>query len=235
MILLAHRGASGYAPENTLGALKKAVELGAKAMEIDVQLTKDGKAVVIHDYFLDRLTDKTGFIKDLTLAEIKEARVKNRFSEEYNDEQVPTLEEFLAALPKDVFLNVEVKAMALDKREIEDEIIKILRANYPMENIAISSFNHPLLKRVNDKYPDVKIGMLLGNALYDLPQYIKDTGIKLFSINYGRDNIDPADVKAFKEQGYKIFVYTVNDIPQANMFREMGVDGIFCDYTDMLD
>ena len=112
MKVFAHRGASGYAPENTIVAIKKAIEMKADGIEIDIQLTKDGKIVVMHDWKVDRTTTGRGYVYELDYDYIKTLDAGQWFSKDFIGETVPTLEEVLDILPKDMMLNIEIKDTA---------------------------------------------------------------------------------------------------------------------------
>ena len=112
MKIFAHRGASGYAPENTLSAIKKAIEMKADGIEIDIQLTKDGKIVVIHDWKVDRTTTGRGFVYELDFDYIRSLDAGQWYTKDFIGEVVPTLEEVLDILPKDMILNIEIKDTA---------------------------------------------------------------------------------------------------------------------------
>lgn len=231
MIKFAHRGASGYAPENTLGAIKKAVKMGAKAFEIDVQLTRDNEVIVYHDYSLGRVFAGEGNIKDNYLNELRFLPIKNNFSEEFSSEVFPTLKEVLEIIPKDSILNIEVKAIESEKREIEDFVLKAIES-FPKENILFSSFNHDILKRIAMKDKELKIGLLFEELPNDLETYIHENKIKPYSINLGVKSLTEEKVKNVKKLGYKVFVYTVNDVEVFEKLNSYGVDGVFTDYLD---
>lgn len=221
MILFAHRGASGYLKENTLSSLKKAVEMGAKAYEIDVQLTKDNKIVVHHDYSLGRIFKGEGYIKDLT----------ENYLHEISKGELPTLKEIINILPKDSFFNIELKIENSDIREIEDYVFEEIK-DYPEENILISSFNHEILKRVYKKNNKLKIGLLFDEVPNNLEEYIEKVGIKPYSINPNIKKFSIEKSRIIKRNNLKIFTYTVNEEIDYKKAIELEVDGIFTDYID---
>lgn len=242
MIVFAHRGASGYAPENSLGALKKSLEMGATAVEIDVQMTKDGEIIVLHDTYMSRLTSGDGYVEELDSKYITEQKIKNRFDKIYENEKVPTLREYLKNIlenpftnfGENIFLNIEIKTVAFYNSQMEEKLMEILKETYPLENILISSFDHHILKRISQKYPDIKLGLLLGNRLVNIVEYIESSGLNPYSINYGVEIISSDEVKELKSKGYKVFVYTVNSKDIYEQLKKIGVDGIFSDFPDLL-
>ncbi|MDK4490420.1 glycerophosphodiester phosphodiesterase, partial [Fusobacterium necrophorum] len=109
MKVFAHRGASGYAPENTLAAIKKAIEQGADGIEIDIQFTKDCKIVVFHDWKINRTSNGKGYVYDLNFEELRALEIGSWYGDEYRKEKIPTLEEILELIPENMMLNIEIK------------------------------------------------------------------------------------------------------------------------------
>ncbi|MGL6113889.1 MAG: glycerophosphodiester phosphodiesterase [Cetobacterium sp.] len=221
MILFAHRGASGYEVENTLSSIKRAINMGAKAFEIDVQLTLDEKVVVYHDYSLGRIFPGKEKIMDLNYSDLYKI----------SEGEIPTLEEVMSLIPAESLLNIEIKADISEKREIEDYVFKIMN-KFPEINILISSFEHDMLKRVFMKNKDVKIGVLFDDFPIDLKEYIKKLNIEIYSINPGIRKINLENGKEIKKLGYKMYIYTVNTSEDYERALKLGADGIFTDYID---
>jgi len=133
VINFAHRGSLTEAPENTIAAMKKALDHQTKAIELDVQLTKDGHLVVIHDHKFTRLNKKvTNQVKDLTLKEIKQIDVGSSFSKKYAGETLATLEEILDIIPTDVLLNVEIKNIPVIYAGIEAKVMEVINVKIIM-------------------------------------------------------------------------------------------------------
>lgn len=221
MILFAHRGASGYEVENTLSSIKRAINMGAKAFEIDVQLTLDEKVVVYHDYSLGRIFPGKEKIMDLNYSDLYKI----------SEGEIPSLEEVMSLIPAGSLLNIEIKADISEKREIEDYVFKIMN-KFPEINILISSFEHDMLKRVFMKNKDVKIGVLFDDFPIDLKEYIKKLNIEIYSINPGIRKINLENGKEIKKLGYKMYIYTVNTSEDYERALKLGADGIFTDYID---
>ena len=138
----AHRGASAYAPENTLEAFLLAAEQGADGVELDVQLTKDGEMVVVHDEEIDRVSDGSGFVKDYTLAELKILNF-NKTHPEYQDVKIPTLREVYEALkPTGVTINVELKTGIFWYKDLEKKVLELTKEMEMEDRVIYSSFNH---------------------------------------------------------------------------------------------
>ena len=138
----AHRGASAYAPENTLEAFLLAAEQGADGVELDVQLTKDGEMVVVHDEEIDRVSDGSGFVKDYTLAELKILNF-NKTHPEYQDVKIPTLREVYEALkPTGMTINVELKTGIFWYKDLEKKVLELTKEMEMEDRVIYSSFNH---------------------------------------------------------------------------------------------
>lgn len=160
-LVWAHRGASGYAPENTLEAFQKAVEMGADGVELDVQLTKDGELVVIHDETVDRTSDGSGWVKDFTYARISRFNYNRTHKEGYERAMIPTLEEVYELLkPTGLIINVELKTGVVFYPEIEERVLDLTARMGLEERVWYSSFNHYTVQRIKELNPQAKTGML---------------------------------------------------------------------------
>ena len=215
MIVIAHRGASGYVKENTLKSFKAAFDMGAKYLETDIQRTKDGKLVLYHDYILPG----GKYIKESSLEDLKKI-------------EVPELKD-LFNLPgiADIKINLEIKNDANLYPGIEEEIFKVINSapNINKNNLLISSFDFDTLKRVRSLDNSIKIGVLTRN--FDIKQPLL---VKAFSVNISASRITPQIIKTCKENNLKVLVYTVNDINSVLDLESLGADAIFSDYPDIL-
>jgi len=234
MILFAHRGASAYAPENTLPSFRKALEMGARAVELDVQLTSDGVPVVIHDFMLNKTTDGSGMVRDYTWKEIRRLDAGVRFGQEFRNVTIPSLEEVLALIPRDVCLNIEIKAVSLFREPVAAKVLTMTEQE-PDRNLVFSSFNHVCLKELKDRNPDLRIGLLSGSHMIDYPAYVETTGLKPYSLNPEASYLTPELIREAHGRGWKVFTYTVNTPAQARLIADLGTDGIFSDYPDLLN
>lgn len=247
MRIIAHRGASGYAPENTLASFKKAIEMGAKEIEFDVQLTKDGQLVVIHDYYLHRTTNGKGMVMHSDYAYIKTLDAGSWYSKSFSNEKVPLLSEVITlckdANEKDrkkngvmatpICLHIEIKKTKLEQRPIERLIYEMVKETYPMEYIVFSSFHHRCLQSLL-AMESVKCGVLLGSEVLGAVEYVERHGLKSYSLNQSAEFIHREFVEEAHENGLQILSYTVNSKDIAIYFESIGVDGIFSNYPDLL-
>ena len=175
-LIWAHRGASGHAPENTLPAFRMAAEMGADGVELDVQLTKDGKLVVCHDETIDRTSSAKGWIKDYTLAELKALDFSNG-NRAYEGVRIPTLEEVLELLnPTGLTVNIEIKTGIVFYKGIEEQLLDLVRNMHWEERVIYSSFNHETLRTLHRLDLDAPLGVLYADGLVDAVRYGRSLG-----------------------------------------------------------
>lgn len=229
MEILAHRGASGTAPENTLAAFKKALIDGCDGFEFDIQQTKDGEIVIFHDWTLERTSNGSGYLRDHTLEELKKLDVGSWFSENFKGERIPTLIEALDLIPNDKLINIELKEEYSIERGTEKKVLDIIK-NYPEKNIIISSFSHNLLKNLKSLDDSIKIGILLEGTLVNLEKYIENLDFKINAYHPGKSFINKEDVDYLNSKGIDINVWTVNSSKDANFLEKMGVTRIITNF-----
>lgn len=230
-VVIAHRGASAYAPENTMAAFSKALSLGAGGIELDVQLSRDGHVVVIHDEKVDRTSNGKGWIKDLTLEELKKLDFGSWFSPEFRNERIPALEQVMELLESwDGLLNIEIKSGPVLYQGLEEKVIGLTRKCDMAERVIISSFNHYSLVEVKRLAPEMKTGILYMEGLVEPWEYAKR--INANAIHPLFYNIIPELMEGCKKHGIAVNPFTVD---QPDMIRNMaaaGVDGIITNVPD---
>jgi len=175
--ILGHRGASGTAPENTESAFKKALQNGADGVELDIHLTKDKELVVIHDERVDRTTNGTGYVKDLTLREIKKLDAGSYFSPQFARERILTLGEALEITNGCKIINIEIKNNIIRYPNIEEKIINIIKQKKLEDKIICSSFNHYSIHIMKKLASEIKTGLLYLSTLYQPWVYAKRIGV----------------------------------------------------------
>lgn len=230
-LIYAHRGASGYAPENTLEAFALAMEMGADGFELDVHLSKDGELVVIHDETVDRTTDGTGFVRDHTLAQLKALDASCGMAA-YRGAKIPTLGE-VYDLIRDTkhIVNVEIKTDEYFYPQIEEKCLALEREKGMEGRILYSSFNHFTLLNLRRQKPEAKLGMLFGDVLLRPWEYGRMLGV---------DYLHPLKanifVPGFAEEtlraGLGINLWTVNDEETMQQCLDYGI-GIITNYPDI--
>lgn len=222
----AHRGASGYAPENTLDAFRKAVEMGADGIELDVQMTKDGELVVIHDETIDRVSNGKGWVKDYTYEELKKFNF-NKTHLEYTKEEIPTLEQvYLLIKPTNLTINVEIKTGIVFYPGIEERVLELTERLGMKERVIYSSFNHYTIRKIKESDPQAKTGMLYEDGIIDAVDYACDV-VKADALHpAGYNVLYPGFLDKCRERNRQLHVWTINEEKDMRMLCEAGVDAI---------
>lgn len=227
-IVIAHRGASRSAPENTLAAMRKAIEFGADYAECDVFQTKDGEIVLFHDEEMERTTGKEGMIWDYTLAELEEMEVGSWFKEEFRGEPIPTLREVIQLVKGKIKLNIEVKVSGKDP-EIAQKVVDIIRSERFEKECMVTSFEKPVIQKVKEIAPDLITGFIFDE---EFPADIFEGSWEYVCSK--RNIVDKAFVQEANQKGKKVFVWTVNYPAEMKKLIDLGVDGIITDVPDVL-
>ena len=229
----AHRGFSGKYPENTLLAFQKAIEEGIDGIENDVHLTKDGVPVIIHDELVDRTTNGTGYIKDMTYEEVARLDASYIFKE-YGFQKIPTLREYLELVKNtDIITNIELKTGVFEYPGIERKVYDMIKEFGLLDRIIISSFNHYSVLRMKAIDPAVKCGMLEESWLINAGAYVASTGVECFH-PYFR-NMTPENVAEVKSHGLEINTWTVNQDEDIREMIRVGVDAVIGNYPDRVN
>ncbi|MFC4076866.1 glycerophosphodiester phosphodiesterase [Salinithrix halophila] len=238
-INVAHRGASGYAPENTLAAFDKAVKMRADYFELDVQRTKDGHLVLMHDNTVDRTTNGSGEVKDLTLKEIRQLDAGSWFSSQYAGEKVPTLEEVLDRYRyQPINILIELKKPELYPGIEKQVALMLLKkgVSFRPGKIIVQSFNHDSLRTYHRLQPWVQTGVLV--SLTEYRKGVSDEKLrewKEFSdyVNPNYKLVDDRLVNRVHQNRMKILPYTIRSKATADEVRATGVDGFITDYPEL--
>ncbi|MFB5196459.1 glycerophosphodiester phosphodiesterase [Neobacillus sp. KR4-4] len=238
MDTVAHRGASGYAPENTIAAFDKGVDMKADYIEIDVQRSKDGKLVIIHDTKVDRTTDGTGYVKDLTFDQIRSLDAGSWKGEQFKGEKIPAFDEILDRYHGKIGILIELKAPELYPgiEEMVAQELKDRNLNKPQnEKIIIQSFNFESMKKINSLLPKVPIGVLTSNRADTSEQSLKEFAAYADYFNPSYGIVTKELVKQVHANGMKIQSWTVRSLEAAEFLLTMDVDGIITDYPEFVD
>ena len=236
MVNVAHRGASGHAPENTMAAFEKAFEMKADFIEIDVQMTRDGRLVAIHDTTVNRTTNGNGFVGDYTLEEIQQLDAGSWFGEEFAGERVPTFEEIIDEYRGKIRILIELKSPELYpgmEEKVAEALIERNMHKPSNGKIIIQSFNHESVQLSKQLLPNIPHGVLAGLTWADvtdeqLAQFA--TYADFFNPNM---NIVTEDlVDRVHLAGMEIYAYTVRTQEQADNLFELEVDGIITDFPE---
>jgi len=220
--IIAHRGASGAAPENTLASVRQALQDGTDWVEIDVQETADGEIVVVHDSDLMKLAGVNLRIWDATLQQLAEIDVGSSFGPEFSAERVPTLKEVLAEVKGRSGLMIELKYYGHDQ-QLEQRVINLVEATGMRDDTVIMSLQYAGIQKVRELRPDWKVGLLSARAIGDLTRLDAD----FLAVN--RALARPVLINAAHEAGKELFVWTVNDVLAMSQMISLGVDGLITD------
>jgi glycerophosphoryl diester phosphodiesterase len=235
---VAHRGASAYAPENTIAAFDKAVEMKADYIEIDVQRSMDGELVLIHDTTVDRTTDGSGKVGDFTFEELRSLDAGSWKGEQFAGEHIPTFDEILDRYHGKIGILIELKAPELYPgiEESVAEELKERNLDKPQnEKIIIQSFNHKSMEKMNNLVPKVPIGVLTSSRAHITEQALQEfsTYADYFNPSYGI--VTEELVNQVHSLGMQIGSWTVRSQEAADFLLNMGVDAIITDYPDYVD
>jgi len=215
-----HRGAAALEPENTIKSVRKALDLGVDQVEIDVHLTKDGRLVVIHDERVDRTTNGRGYVRDLTLAEIRKLDAGK-------GERVPTLQEVVDAVRGRAVLQIELKGLG-----VERETVGTVEANRIVEEVVLTSFRHGAVKRARELNPRLETGVLFYCHPVRVCQLALDAGASAIHPNV--DFVDRAMVEEAHGLGLKVRAWNSDDEDQMRRLIGLGVDAIGSNRPDLL-
>ncbi|MEN6644984.1 MAG: glycerophosphodiester phosphodiesterase family protein [Armatimonadia bacterium] len=219
--LMAHRGNSALAPENTLAAFAMALKTPSQWTELDVHLTADGEVVVMHDATVDRTTNGSGVIAEMTLAQIKALDAGSWFGAEFTNERVPTLAEVVDLVQDRIRLNVEIKSSA--DPESSRKVVEILRRGGVLEQSMISSFGLQAVLEVRQHWDNPYLALITGRG-EDLAITIEHK-LQFFNVHY--QAVDEQLVAQAHEAGVGVCAWTIDDPALWRPFAELGVD-IFC-------
>ncbi|WP_164668696.1 glycerophosphodiester phosphodiesterase [Virgibacillus doumboii] len=226
--IIAHRGASKLAPENTIPAFQLAYEAGADGIETDVHLTKDNIPILIHDERLKRTTDGSGYIKDYTFEQLKQLDAGSWFSPEYTGSKLISLEEFLQWIQdKPLCLNIELKNNKIDYKNLENIVYEVIYHYQIVKRATLSTFNPKSVERLKQYNQDIEVALLTSRRSKNLVLRAKDLGANALHIKYRLLNQLLVD-KAHQEN-MAVRVYTVNKPAHMQRCFKMGCDSIFTD------
>lgn len=228
--VIAHRGASGQAPENTLAAFHRALETGADAVELDVHLSADGVPVVIHDPLLDRTTDGQGLVKEHPLEALRRLDAGRWFGERFSGEPVPTLAEALDLL-RAVRVIIEIKNGPIFYPEIAARVAEIVReAGHPA--VTVSSFDHPVLLDVKAHAPGLETAVLYFARPLDPVRLARDVGADVLQPHW--TFLTPEAVADARAAGLRVETWVVDEPAHLAHVVGMGADGIITNHPDRL-
>jgi len=235
VMVVAHRGFSGVAPENTMAAFKKAIEVGSDMIELDVRLSKDGEVVVIHDESVERTANGKGRVIDLPLEELKKLDAGSKFRPSFSGEQIPTLKEVLQLAYGQIKVNIELKIGDYGKWTIFDLAERALREVEMagmVNQVMFSSFDPMAIERITKKNQAVPVAYLY-NRPWSLPRQVTE-GRPFPILNCRKSVLTAENISKAHQEGIRIGVYTLNTEEEMEKFIDLKVDAIITDYPDRL-
>ena len=224
---IGHRGAKGYVAENTYESISKAIELGVDGIEIDVFKCASGELVLFHDKNLKELTGESGLIENLTTEQLEQFLILGKY-------KIPTLTDVLKRIEKPLFVNIELKG--LNTAQATSKIITDLSksTSWSLENFIVSSFNWDELEQFRSIDKNTPVGVLVSKSMSinEAIEFGKKINAQAIHPNFKLLN-DKA-VKKIKNNGFKIYTWTVNNEDDINFMKKLEVDGIISDYPDRI-
>lgn len=231
--IIAHRGASAVCPENTMKAFERALELGATGIETDVQLSADGRLVLIHDETLQRTAGASGWVKDYTYDALRTLDAGSWFHSDFAGESIPSLDMlFNLVQGKRILLNLELKNGVVPYKGMEERVIQATREWKLEQQVVLSSFNHASLVKCKRLAPEIRTALLYMEKLYrpyDYAAKLEATGLHPYKLAAEKE-----DVSAALAKGIVTYPFTVNDPAEMQRMMDMGVQGIITDLPDVL-
>lgn len=228
--VIAHRGASAEAPENTLAAFRRALEIGVDGVELDAHLSADGEPVVIHDPLLGRTAAGSGLVKDHTLAALRRLDAGRWFGERFAGECIPTLAQALESL-RTVRVIVEIKNGPIFYPEIAARVVSVVRASGHAA-VTISSFDHPVLLEIKTAAPDLDTAVLYMARPIDPVRLARDAGAAILHPHWAYVTLDL--VAAAHAAGLRVETWTVDEPAHLAHIVGIGVDGVITNHPDRL-
>lgn len=226
-IIAAHRGASAYAPENTMAAFDLAVKMGAHCIECDVQFSKDEKVVVFHDSDVQRTTNGQGLVKDLTFDELKKLDAGFWFSDSFKNERIPALEQLLDFAKSKICLNIEIKPTKAAS-SIVQAVMQLVRKHKMQEYCILSSFDINIVKTLTSEAPEIESGLIFNRAR---GRFFKGDWQYLIG---NEKQINKKIIAKAKASNKSVLTWTVNNIARMEEIIDIGVDGIITNHPDWL-
>lgn len=230
--IIGHRGACAYAPENTLASFRKAAELGAQWVEMDVQLTQDGELVIFHDATLERTSNGAGLVCDTPYPTIARLDAGSWFSPYFCDERIPSLSKALSrCLELGLGVNLELKAPSGMEESLVKKTLAVL-GEFSSVPLLLSSFSMPALQCLRQENTYFPLGWNLETWSPDVLETASN--LQLYSVHGPAEKMEEERIQALHAQGQKVLAFTVNETALAAQLFSMGVDALFTDVPDKL-
>lgn len=230
-LIFAHRGASAYAPENTLAAFERAIEQAADLVELDSKLSADQRVVVIHDQTVERTTNSSGHVSEMTYQQLRSLNASYQWADQFPNQHIPLLEEVIEACAGKIKINIELTNYRSPFDGLADRVVEIVRHYQLQDQVIISSF-HPIpLRRFHDLLPEVPLGFLArqGRQGFLSRGWLGRALVPYDSLHPEKSDITPRLMANAKKYNYPVYSFTVNDPGEMSNLISMGVDGLITD------
>jgi glycerophosphoryl diester phosphodiesterase len=232
VLVFGHRGASAYAPMNTLPAFELAAAQGADGIELDVHRTRDGHIVIVHDFTVDKTTDGSGRVTDMTLAQVRALDAGSWFGEAFRGTRVPTLDEVFEAVGQRLYVNVELKSESSETDGLEQAVADVIARHNVQQRVIVSSFNPLALARFRGLMPDVPAGFLYDATVGEPLSLLRAVGLTVEALHPHQVLLDAGLMVLARTHGWWVNAWTVNDPARAVELRGVGVDMVMTDNPD---
>jgi glycerophosphoryl diester phosphodiesterase len=220
-----HRGASGYMPENTLASFQKAIEIGVAMIELDIHRCKSGEIIVMHDDMVDRTTNGHGLVADFTLDALK-------MLDAGKGEKIPTLEEVLDMVDRQVGVVVELKEEAVVEQAAQIIQRYISEKGWTSDQFSVTAFDHYLLRTFHALCPAIPLGAILAGNPIEYAEFGERLGAT--SVNMAYPFLTQNFVDDAHKRGLLVFAWPVDEIRDIERMKSLGVDGIFSNFPDRI-
>jgi glycerophosphoryl diester phosphodiesterase len=231
--VIAHRGASAYAPENTRAAFRRAVELGADALELDVKLAGDGTVIVLHDQTLERTTNGNGDVRRFSYQDLEGLDAGGWLGGEFAGERIPTLEQVCAEFASEVLLNIELTNYASPGDELAKRAVQIVRRMGIERRVLFSSFHPITLGSARRLAPDILSGLLLGMFLPRAGRAIVQACTPHHYIHPQFELLNARTIEGWRRRGKEVITWTVNHPADMRRAMKWGIAGLITDHPDL--
>lgn len=225
LLNIGHRGAKGHEPENTLTSFAKALELGVHGIELDVHVCATGELVVIHDFTVDRVTNGTGEVHKMTLAELKALTIEP-------NQQIPTLNEIYNLINNRCFVNVEMKGRHTAQPVCDFINTYVKERGYSYEDFLVSSFQREELEMMSRINPHIHLGVLTQASVAEAREWAAEFNAKAIHPHFSL--LTGSNVKKAQQAGLKVYTWTVNEPEDIARIKTYNVDGIISDFPERL-
>ncbi len=234
-LIIAHRGASAEAPENTLAAFEAAARVGADGVELDVTICGSGDIVVIHDDTIDRTTNGSGRVRDMSLETLRLFDAGRWFDTHYEGQVIPTLADVLDLVGESMLVNIEIKSTGLKDEGLEDGVINLVRRRQIVDRVLVSSFSPISLWRVRRRAPELRRALLTApNMPLLLATGWPAAFVQPHALHPHYSQVDESYVQRAHNCGRQVNAWTVDDPDEMRRLYRMGVDGIITNHPARL-